>query len=88
MCVARVPRRRVSRGSRPGRGGIAKSDDAAKTFVPLDVAEYPNNLSLRDLAYFVAVPTLCYETRFPRCVPSCLRDQGGRPRWARAQGRF
>ena len=27
---------------------------------------YPNNLTIGDLAYFIAAPTLCYELNFPR----------------------
>jgi len=30
------------------------------------LVSYPHNLSLRDLYYFMAAPTLCYELNFPR----------------------
>lgn len=30
------------------------------------LVQYPDNLSLRDLAYFLLAPTLCYELNFPR----------------------
>ena len=30
--------------------------------------EYPNNVTLANMAYFMAVPTLCYELNFPRSV--------------------
>ncbi len=30
------------------------------------IVNYPDNLTLTDLYYFVAVPTLCYEINFPR----------------------
>lgn len=31
-----------------------------------EVVSYPNNLSVRDLYFFMAVPSLCYELNFPR----------------------
>lgn len=30
------------------------------------LVQYPDNLSLRDLLYFLLAPTLCYELNFPR----------------------
>ena len=30
------------------------------------IIQYPNNLTIRDLYYFMAVPSLCYELNFPR----------------------
>lgn len=30
------------------------------------LVKYPDNLCLRDLAYFMLAPTLCYELNFPR----------------------
>ena len=30
------------------------------------VVQYPNNLTIRDLYFFMAVPSLCYELNFPR----------------------
>lgn len=30
------------------------------------VVQYPKNLTIRDLYFFMAVPTLCYELNFPR----------------------
>ena len=32
------------------------------------VVQYPNNLHMRDLYYFIMAPTLCYELNFPRCI--------------------
>uniref|UniRef100_A0A1B6DYG0 diacylglycerol O-acyltransferase n=2 Tax=Clastoptera arizonana TaxID=38151 RepID=A0A1B6DYG0_9HEMI len=32
----------------------------------LHLVQYPNNLSLKDLYYFILAPTLCYELNFPR----------------------
>ena len=43
--------------------------DAANGKVPSSVNEvvtYPNNLTVRDLYFFMAVPSLCYELNFPR----------------------
>ena len=31
-----------------------------------EVVSYPNNLTVHDLYFFMAVPTLCYELNFPR----------------------
>lgn len=31
-----------------------------------DLVQYPDNLSLKDLYYFLVAPTLCYELNFPR----------------------
>lgn len=31
-----------------------------------EMVSYPNNLSVRDLYYFMVVPSLCYELNFPR----------------------
>eukprot|EP00048_Salpingoeca_helianthica_P013667 m.205958 g.205958 ORF g.205958 m.205958 type:complete len:472 (+) comp15533_c1_seq1:2634-4049(+) len=33
---------------------------------PKDLVRYPQNLNSRDLLYFIAAPTLCYELNFPR----------------------
>lgn len=30
------------------------------------VVRYPDNLNVRDLVYFLLVPTLCYELNYPR----------------------
>lgn len=34
--------------------------------VPVELVQYPDNLSLHDLFYFLCAPTLCYELNFPR----------------------
>lgn len=31
-----------------------------------ELIQYPDNLSLKDLSYFLLAPTLCYELNFPR----------------------
>ncbi|XP_026468476.1 diacylglycerol O-acyltransferase 1 [Ctenocephalides felis] len=33
---------------------------------PKGIVKYPDNLSLKDLYYFLVAPTLCYELNFPR----------------------
>lgn len=30
------------------------------------LVQYPDNLNLRDLYYYILAPTLCYELNFPR----------------------
>nr|CDS25260.2 hypothetical transcript [Hymenolepis microstoma] len=34
--------------------------------IHLNLTEYPDNLTLSDLCYFMVAPTLCYELNFPR----------------------
>lgn len=41
----------------------SKKDSELCTSKPV---QYPDNLSLRDLYYFILAPTLCYELNFPR----------------------
>ena len=31
-----------------------------------NLVQYPDNLNLRDVYYFIFAPTLCYELNFPR----------------------
>lgn len=45
-------------------GGSDKSADSAAATAAL--TQYPDNVSLGDLYYFFAAPTLCYELNFPR----------------------
>jgi len=33
---------------------------------PKELVQYPDNLNLKDLYYFLVAPTLCYELNFPR----------------------
>ncbi|KAL7039687.1 hypothetical protein ACKWTF_000066 [Chironomus riparius] len=37
-----------------------------KDHEPAKLVEYPDNLNLRDLLYFLCAPTLCYELNFPK----------------------
>ncbi|XP_042231643.1 diacylglycerol O-acyltransferase 1-like isoform X2 [Homarus americanus] len=42
------------------------SEEASDEVAALNLTQYPDNLTLRDLYYFLAAPTLCYELNFPR----------------------
>ena len=46
-------------------GGYVVYDDVDTKDVP-DLVQYPDNLYLNDLLYFLLAPTLCYELNFPR----------------------
>lgn len=44
-----------------------KSDnDGESEHMEVQLVQYPDNLNLKDLFYFIAAPTLCYELNFPR----------------------
>ena len=51
----------LSSGNLSGRRITAINGDNNSTLV-----EYPDNLTVKDMYYFLAVPTLCYELNFPR----------------------
>ena len=36
------------------------------TPAPAPLVQYPDNLTMKDLCYFLLAPTLCYELNFPR----------------------
>lgn len=42
------------------------SEDSSSEDVRNGLVQYPDNLNLKDLFYFILVPTLCYELNFPR----------------------
>ncbi|XP_054748945.1 diacylglycerol O-acyltransferase 1-like [Lytechinus pictus] len=52
----RVSNRRISEGSNLDANGEQTEQ----------LVEYPDNLTLHDMCYFMMVPTLCYELNFPR----------------------
>ena len=60
---------------RPGeRGFIAEPADAlapARDSTPefTSTLVYPENITIQNLLYFVAAPTLCYQVCCPRCKP-------------------
>ncbi|VDL54664.1 unnamed protein product [Hymenolepis diminuta] len=45
---------------------ISDLDEVALNKIVLNITEYPDNLTLYDLYYFMLAPTLCYELNFPR----------------------
>lgn len=49
------------RNGHPATLGHVKQDDDIKQLV-----QYPENLTIKDLLYFLLAPTLCYELNFPR----------------------
>ncbi|XP_037038924.1 diacylglycerol O-acyltransferase 1 isoform X2 [Bradysia coprophila] len=49
------------RNGHPATLGHVKPDEDIKELV-----QYPENLTIRDLLYFLLAPTLCYELNFPR----------------------
>ena len=46
--------------------GLQMRNGGVKDHEPLKLVEYPDNLDLRDLLYFLCAPTLCYELNFPK----------------------
>lgn len=40
--------------------------NGSKDYPNPTIVQYPDNLTLRDLFYFLVAPTLCYELNFPR----------------------
>ncbi|KAL8570499.1 hypothetical protein ACOMHN_034534 [Nucella lapillus] len=57
-------RRQSSSGEQNGERSERSGDQDSLT-TPMPV-RYPDNLTLKDLTYFVLAPTLCYELNFPR----------------------
>lgn len=49
------------RNGHPATLGHVKPDEDIKKLV-----QYPENLTIKDLLYFLLAPTLCYELNFPR----------------------
>jgi hypothetical protein len=41
-------------------------DDKNEAIAAARLVKYPDNLTLKDLFYFLFAPTLCYELNFPR----------------------
>lgn len=52
------------RGSKDINGNSVLNDSKDHPSPPL--VQYPDNLTLKDLSYFLLAPTLCYELNFPR----------------------
>lgn len=56
-----------SRESEDLNGNVmGNGSNGYKDHHPPALVQYPDNLSLRDLFYFLSAPTLCYELNFPR----------------------
>ncbi|XP_076469783.1 diacylglycerol O-acyltransferase 1-like isoform X2 [Babylonia areolata] len=62
----RLRRRQSSQSAGEQNGELfgQSSDPIAPPVTP--IVRYPDNLTLKDLSYFVLAPTLCYELNFPR----------------------
>lgn len=41
-------------------------NDVGNGGIEMELVSYPDNLNLKDMSYFLFVPTLCYELNFPR----------------------
>lgn len=50
----------------PLTGSELSMDEADGPSSGVSLVQYPDNLTLPDLYYFLAAPTLCYELNFPR----------------------
>ncbi len=48
---------------RPGERG---SPELPEGFLESDPLQYPENITLKNLAYFAVAPTLCYQPAYPR----------------------
>ena len=48
---------------RPGERGSPDVPEAIEEAGPLD---YPENITVKNLAYFLVAPTLCYQPAYPR----------------------
>ncbi|XP_045458752.1 diacylglycerol O-acyltransferase 1 [Melitaea cinxia] len=46
--------------------GLLESEDEKNDLASSGLVKYPDNLTLKDLFYFLLAPTLCYELNFPR----------------------
>lgn len=46
--------------------GYYKEPANVEKIEPAQLVQYPNNLHIKDLGYFLCAPTLCYELNFPR----------------------
>ena len=75
----RLKQARIRRQSESADAGAAsevpaednKDSDGEETLVTDDHApqvQYPHNLTAGNMAFFIAVPTLCYELNYPRCA--------------------
>ncbi|CAG2061297.1 unnamed protein product, partial [Timema podura] len=45
---------------------VANGSANSKNKQEVGLVQYPDNLNLHDIIYFIFAPTLCYELNFPR----------------------
>lgn len=64
--IADWERKQQHRNSITDQNGNPIMNGGVKEHEPLKLTEYPDNLNLRDLLYFLLAPTLCYELNFPK----------------------
>lgn len=65
VSIAEVQQNREKEVEQNGNGNMKSEEDKKKDHsTPL--VQYPNNLTVPDLLYFLCAPTLCYELNFPR----------------------
>lgn len=64
--IADWERKQQHRNSITDQNDNEVASNGVKDHEPLKLVEYPDNLNLHDLFYFLLVPTLCYELNFPR----------------------
>ena len=50
----------------PSEGNIDDDEDKLLTPDHEKIVLYPDNVNVKDIAYFMAVPTLCYQANFPQ----------------------
>ncbi|XP_069191146.1 diacylglycerol O-acyltransferase 1 isoform X2 [Procambarus clarkii] len=62
----KLARRRSFSFRKAQDAGEIKEEDSDDATTTLNLKQYPDNLTLGDLYYFLAAPTLCYELNFPR----------------------
>lgn len=56
----------IAQLQRNDRNGNTTNSKYDKTEVNKGLVQYPDNLYLKDIVYFMFAPTLCYELNFPR----------------------
>lgn len=64
--IADWERKQHHRNSITDQDGNPIANGGSKDHEPPKLIEYPDNLNLRDLFYFLLAPTLCYELNFPK----------------------
>ena len=65
VSIAEVQQNREKEDEQNGNGHVKNEEDNKKDHGAA-LVQYPNNLTVYDLFYFLCAPTLCYELNFPR----------------------